>query len=166
MSNELTQKYLKSILDYNPETGIFTWIKRLSMNTKVMEVAGTIGSDGYTRIAISGRAYSAHRLAWLYVYDHFPKTQIDHINLKKSDNSINNLRLASASNNQRNKGLMKSNKSGYKNVSWCNRAKKWKVGLKVNGKSIHFGYFIDINDANIAAINARNLMHGEFSNHG
>lgn len=166
MSQELTQDYLKSILHYNPETGVFTWLKRLSMNTKVMGVAGTINTDGYARVVISGRAHPAHRLAWLYIYNHFPKTQIDHINLNKSDNSINNLRLASASNNQRNKGLMKSNKSGYKNVSWCTRAKKWKVGLKVNRKSIHFGYFSDIQDANTAAINARNLMHGEFSNHG
>ena len=75
-------------------------------------------------------------------------------------------KLKNTADNQRNKKISKSNKSGYKNVNWCTRAKKWKVGLKVNGKSIHFGYFSDVQDANNATINARNLMHGEFSNHG
>lgn len=166
MSQELTQDYLKSILHYDPDTGVFTWLKKLSNNTKVMGVAGTIAQDGYVKIRINSQGYPAHRLAWFYFYGTFPQEQLDHINLNRSDNAIKNLRIASHSDNQRNKKISKSNKSGYKNVSWCARAKKWKVGLKVNGKSIHFGYFSDVNDANIAATNARNLMHGEFSNHG
>lgn len=166
MSKEITQDYLKSILSYDPETGIFTWIQRLSGNISVGSVAGTTMRDGYIKIRVGGHGHPAHRLAWLYVYGVFPENQLDHINLNKSDNSIKNLRPATSSENQRNKGLMKSNKSGYKNVSWCSRAKKWKVGLKVNRKSFHFGYFSNIQDANIAAINARVLMHLDFSNHG
>ena len=94
MSQELTQDYLKSILHYDPDTGVFTWLKKLSNNTKVMGVAGTIAQDGYVKIRINSQGYPAHRLAWFYFYGTFPQEQLDHINLNRSDNAIKNLRIA------------------------------------------------------------------------
>ncbi|WP_170996193.1 hypothetical protein [Escherichia coli] len=51
------------VLDYNKETGIFTWKKKLSARGAVGKVAGTI-SYGYNAINIDGVRYFAHRLAW------------------------------------------------------------------------------------------------------
>ncbi|EFE1615700.1 hypothetical protein CKI87_000297 [Escherichia coli] len=63
------------VLDYNKETGIFTWKKKLSARGAVGKVAGTI-SYGYNAINIDGVRYFAHRLAWLYVYGEWPKQEI------------------------------------------------------------------------------------------
>ena len=85
----ITQEELKELLDYNPETGLFTW--NVYNNIKNKTTAGTF-NDGYIQIKIKQKIYQAHRLAWLYVYGEWPKGQIDHINGIRDDNRIENLR--------------------------------------------------------------------------
>ena len=106
----ITQEYLKSVLSYDPETGIFTWKyrqgligKKISWNTRYSEKqAGTIDPVGYLGIAIEYKRYYAHRLAWLYMTGELPKKYIDHLNGNKSDNRFLNLREATNSENQQN----------------------------------------------------------------
>ena len=70
----LTQETLKRLIEYDPETGIFT---------KEGNVIGCF-SDTYTRIMILGKRYKAGRLAWFYMTGEWPE-QIDHINGRKGD---------------------------------------------------------------------------------
>ena len=88
----ITQKHLKEILDYNTETGIWTWRVNQARRIKIGQRAGTIISDGHRHIGISGKFYKAHRLAWLYMTGEFPKDEIDHINGVPDDNRWCNLR--------------------------------------------------------------------------
>ena len=162
----LTQAELQSQLNYDPETGIFTWKISKSGIKKINQVAGNTDQKGYRRIKINQIIYKEHRLAWLYVYGEFPKIQIDHINRIKTDNRICNLREATTSQNGFNKELNKRNKSGFRNVSWDKHHKKWKVTLRCNKKEIFIGTFKDIDLANKAAIEARIKYFGEFYNHG
>jgi hypothetical protein len=142
MKHILTQKYLKSILKYNKNTGIFKWKKELSKCIKNKEIAGTISKlNGYAYIGINGKIYKAHRLAWLYVYGHFPKQMIDHINRKKTDNRICNLRDVSRSVNGHNKGLQSNNTSGHKGIYLDKRDNIWFSQIKINNKIIHLGRF-------------------------
>jgi hypothetical protein len=88
---KLTAEQLREQLHYDAETGVFT--RRVgSSNARAGDMAGSIHSTGYVRIGIDGGKYTAHHLVWLYVHCVWPSDQIEHINRKRSDNRIANLR--------------------------------------------------------------------------
>jgi hypothetical protein len=99
---QIGHKELLDALDYNEDTGVFVWKKRVSYRINVGKVAGSLGQNGYLYIRVKGTSYLAHRLAWFYVYGVWPKHSIDHINGKTTDNSINNLRDVTHQDNHRN----------------------------------------------------------------
>lgn len=101
--NNLTQEYLKSILHYSPETGLFTWLVKLSNRVKIGMLAGTVRNNGYFKININGQLYYSHRLAWLYVTGEWPKDRIDHKDNNGLNNKWINLREATASQNNKNR---------------------------------------------------------------
>lgn len=156
----LTQARLKEVLHYEKTTGIFTYI--VSRKTTIIgTVAGSIW-DGYRRIYVEGKPFSAHRLAWLYVYGEWPKYEIDHINGIRDDNRIENLRDVSTSVNQQNVRYGKSdNVSGYLGVSRYKnlKAKPWRAQILVSGKMIHLGYFETAEDAGVAYVKAKRIHH-------
>jgi hypothetical protein len=115
----LTQDRLKELLHYDPATGAFTWLKPCSRFSQIKpgDAAGCIHSRGYVHIKVEGRAYKAHRLAWLYVYGRWPNPAIDHINRIKTDNRIANLRETDQLGNMQNKSKYQRNQAGYLGVS-------------------------------------------------
>lgn len=160
----ITQSELQSMLDYNSNTGIFTW-KIKTKKIKIGQEAGYKSTNGYLIIRINYHNYLAHRLVWLYVYGNFPSI-LDHINGIKNDNRLCNLRLCTRSQNQYNHKNYSTNTSGVKGVSWNNRMQKWKVAIRTEIGRIHLGYFKSLDDAKCIIIEARNKYHGEFANHG
>ena len=78
--------------------------------------AGTVRSDGYTRLLYKGKAYLNHRVVWDMLKGNLNSLKIDHINSKKSDNRIENLQQISQKQNSqrgyRGKGYSKY-PSGY-----------------------------------------------------
>lgn len=159
----ITQDYLKHFLDYNSNTGVFTWKINRTKNTKAGDVAGYNMPDGYIRITLGGIKYKAHRLAWLYVNGVMPELMIDHINGNPSDNRIQNLRLATDNQNQYNKKISINNTSGIKGVSFHKPSKRWQASIRINGKRLHLGYFDDIKIAESIIIDARIKYHNEFA---
>lgn len=163
MRHTLLLLRLKELFNYNINTGNFIRKISVSNKTKIGDIAGS-NNHGYIRIKIDNKLYSAHRLAWLYVYGEWPSKFVDHINGIKDDNRISNLREATRSQNGMNRTKMTNNKSGYKGVFWDKRANKWKAQIRYNGKFKYLGYFDNIEDAvNIYNENA-NILHGEFVN--
>jgi hypothetical protein len=70
MKFKMTQRFLKTVLEYNPDTGIFVWIdKRISTKRKE---AGFLNHYGYRVIMIAYSEYTAGRLAWMYMTGKFP----------------------------------------------------------------------------------------------
>ena len=140
---------LKEFLDYNPDTGIFTWKKQVAPNIKVGQKAGVMHSwTYYIIITFKNREYYAHRLGY-YMYHGIDPLEklVDHIDGDRSNNKINNLRLASKSENGRNRvNLSSNNTSGVIGVCWDKNAKKWKAYIMINGKTKHLGYFINKED--------------------
>lgn len=92
MREKITQKRLHELLDYSPDTGLFTWKVARAGRIKAGDVAGNLNNTGYIQITVDGTAYYAHRLAWLYIHGKFPENHIDHINGVRDDNRISNLR--------------------------------------------------------------------------
>jgi hypothetical protein len=73
----------------------------------------------------------------------------DHINHITNDNRKCNLRVATLQQNQQNKkGASKASTSGYRNVYWLSREKRWRACIKINKKSMHEKTFKDKEDAN------------------
>jgi HNH endonuclease len=160
----LTQEYLKSILHYCPETGVFTWKVNRSRNYVIGKVAGCNHNMGYRTIKVQGEPYLAHRLAWLYVHGRFPK-ETDHINCNRSDNRLCNLREVTRSENCHNASLRKDSTTKIKGVRFIARNKKWQGQIRVNGDTIS-KVFPTINEAENWVTCQRAQLHGEFANHG
>lgn len=165
----ITQEYLKSILHYEPNSGVFTWLIRRDMDNRwnsrwAGKTAGWLKMpQGYLQIGINNKKYYSHRLAWLYMTGQFP-SEIDHIDGNKSNNVYSNIREASFVQNQRNKGIMKNNVSGYKGVFFCNQKKKWVAKIRIDiKKDIHLGSFGCPTAAHFAYCRAAKQYHGEFA---
>lgn len=159
----LSQEELKSLVHYEPKTGVFTRLT-CRRGDKVGKQAGFISSySGYVMVSLNNKIYRAHRLAWLYIYGRWPTEFIDHINRVRHDNRIENLRECNKSQNMCNMDTPKHNTTGVKGVYWYKAYKKWVVNVKHNKKMHFIGYFSDFNAAKNAAWEARRKIHGEFA---
>lgn len=163
MKPPLTAEYLRSILDYDPLSGIFVWRIRTSNRVKVGDIAGSVGNHGYIVIRIDGQNRLAHRLAWLYMLGTFPPDGIDHKDCDRQNNSWENLRHATGSQNQGNICKRADNTSGYRGVSWHKKSGKWQACVKVSGKNYHLGFYDEPAYAAAVHAGAHKLIHGDFS---
>lgn len=162
---ELTQEYLKTLLEYEEKTGIFT--RKISRGGKLKgSVAGTTNLQGYTVISIDDTLYLTHRLAWLYMKGLWPTFNIDHINNMKEDNRFSNLREATDSENNMNTLKRVDNTSGVKGVSFNKKSGKWVASVWHKKKQYRLGYFNTIEEASESIRFKREELHKEFANHG
>lgn len=151
----ISQEYLRSILSYNNDTGVFTWKNKMSARVFSGDVAGTIDNKGYRRIGFNGSYKRAHRLAWFYVHGYWPKQQIDHINRIRDDNRIENLRETSSLGNSRNR-TSSINKFGVLGLSWCEKTQQFYSRITVKRKTKYIGYYPDMFNAICARKSAEN----------
>ena len=152
---------VKELLDYNPDTGLFTWAVRRP-GCRFGGVAGTATDSGHIQIRLDGVKYYAHRLAWLVTYGEWPTDQIDHVNNNSGDNRISNLRNSTSVENRQNAGMNCNNTSGYKGVSWHKRNGKWESTAKINGKTHYLGGYDTAEEAYAAYAAFVTQHHGEF----
>jgi len=154
---------LKEILEYNPNTGVFT---RKDLKNKII---GTPDKDGYLKVVIKFKDYRLHRLAWFLSYGEWPKNQIDHINRIKDDNRLCNLREATPSENLANR-VLNNNKFNYVGVNFDKRKSEKsymarimvfdsKLGIK---KRKHLGYFATAQEASEVYDLWAQMTQGEF----
>lgn len=165
----ITQAYLRSILEYNPKTGLWRWREQKGRRAKGWFV-GSCDGQGYPTIGIRfrghDRVYKAHRLAFRYMTGEWPKAYVDHRNQIKTDNVWSNLREATRSQNGANRVKWK-NASGYRGVYFFKgaKARPWRAGIRVMGKMIWLGGYASAEQAAEAYKNAAIQYHGEFACH-
>ena len=160
MRNDLTADFVRSILDYDPDTGALSWNPNIPR--RLGRKAGTVSRTGYIQISINNKLYLGHRLAWLHFHGEWPREYLDHINGCRSDNRIQNLREASQAENNRNRSLSSSNRSGFSGVN-IRADGNIRVSIGVNGKQKHLGYFDTTEEAGRVAHEARAVQYGEFA---
>lgn len=92
-----------------------------------------------------------------------PPGQVDHRDGDGLNNTRANLRLASASQNQWNKGRYRNNTSGYIGVSWSRSRSRWEAYVSKGGRRHAVGFY----DDPVAAAKARDetavSLHGPFA---
>ena len=157
------KQQLNELFDY--KDGQLIWKISTAKCIKIGDIAGSIcKTNGYRVIRINKILYKAHRLIWIYFNgDIDTALQIDHINQIRSDNRIENLRLATRSQNGSNRPKQKDNTSGYKGVSWSKQHKKWVAQIIKNKKLIYLGLFATPEVASQAYNAAATKLQGEFA---
>ncbi|GAB3763566.1 HNH endonuclease [Ramlibacter monticola] len=158
MTTELTVERLRSLLQYDRETGEFTWTAACSLAAWSGRKAGCTTPLGYVAISVDGRSYRAHRLAWMHVYGAWPKGVIDHIDHNRANNALANLRDVSVvGNNQNVIEPLRRNRSGVLGVS--KKRSKWRATIGIDGRSVHIGTFDSQEEAHAAYLAAKRAHH-------
>jgi hypothetical protein len=158
----MTQNEIKQVFTY--KDGVLYWNCRPGNNqNKVGKPAGTFSKiHNRVKIQYKGKIYGAHQLIFLMFHGYIPKV-IDHIDRNPSNNRIENLRETTFAGNAQNASVRKDNVSGVKNVCWHKRLGKWGVSVSKNRKIRHFGYYNDLELAELVALEARDKLHGKFA---
>ena len=156
-----TQETIRSILDYDPHTGDFTWRERTDVSpawnaTFAGKRAGRKTDNGYWKITVNHRTYYAHRLAWLYMTGKWPAQDIDHINRNRLDNRFLNLREATRSQNL---GNQTNRRAGLKGAYPVASTGKWNAKLG----NIYLGTYPTEQQAHDAHMEAARAKYGEFA---
>lgn len=163
----LTQELLKETFAYNKDTGDLFWINSRKNNAiKAGSKAGYINKIGYVEIRLFKNTLTAHRIIALMEGFNIPEGyEIDHINHNRADNRLENLRVVSVQDNQRNTKIRSTNTSGFNGVHYLKKQKVWRAVIYVDKKPIALGHFKNIDDA-IEARKKANVEYGFHENHG
>jgi hypothetical protein len=158
-ANGLLAHELKRLYSYNEETGEF-WRLVSAGGRAAGTLAGGKRKDGYIQLAINGKLYLAHRLAFLYVRGEWPSMDIDHIDGNRRNNRFSNLREATKIENQQNqKRAQRNNASGFLGVSPVCQARTFTARIKVGGRQVYLGNFATANEAHEVYLAAKRQWH-------
>lgn len=140
----------------NFDTGKVTWVTR-KRGRPSKGAAGCSKPNGYIYIRHSGKEFLAHRVVYFAANGSLPPS-IDHVDRDPANNALSNLRAASQSENNINRGMMRSNKSGVTGVMRLGVNGKWRAFIKRDGKARMLGDFVEKADAILARMNAETSM--------
>jgi hypothetical protein len=169
---------LRDLLDLDAETGTLYWRIRpftpgpASRLVRVWNTrwAGKPAltaphSRGYRSGTVNHVSMLAHRVVYALHNGVWPEGDIDHINGDRSDNRPSNLRDVPRGENAKNMAMNSRNTSGRTGVSWCAPNRKWRVGIRINGKQHWLGLFECFEDA-VAVREQAERDAGYHPNHG
>ena len=177
MNRELpSPELLRKLLRYDQATGFLYWNARPeSMFSSARDCAAwntryagnrafaSKNDKGYCTGSIANRNYSAHRVIWAMETGVWPDRLVDHKDKDRSNNKLDNLRLATYQQNKANSTSARGSSSKFIGVSWNKFSKKWSASIKLDGKSKHIGYFDSEVEAAEAYDNEASIACGEYA---
>lgn len=159
----ITQQRLRELFFYDGEDLIN--LARRGRRGHIGAVAGNYDKDGYIIIQIGGIKYRRARLIWLYVTGQWPEYEVDHKNGIPDDDSWDNLRDATRSDNVAN-STRPIGSSGLRGV---NRDPKnptlWRARVAYGNSRQWLGPFDTAKEAHEAYLAAAEDKQGEFALH-
>lgn len=160
---ELTQNQITLVDDVDADLSEFNWYA--AFKTGYSGGGNYLAMRKYSRLSGKRGAEGLHCVILSRVLNRPLERgeQVDHKNLNPLDNRRENLRLATHSNNMRNRGLQINNTSGFMGVTFRKKRNKYESQITFNGKSIHLGHFDDAISAANAYDEAARKFHGEFA---
>lgn len=153
---------LRTLFIYDPSSGVLVWAKS-GPNRRKGEIAGGFDKDGYRRVGVFSRQILASHIIWILVHGRLPDGDIDHRDLNRSNDRLDNLREADRRSNIANTNLRCTNTSGFKGVYFNRQNGKWRARIRDHYKHIHLGDFDAPEEAGEAYRQAAVLMYGEFA---
>lgn len=157
---DISQERLKEWLHYDPETGVFTWLKGVRKGKR----AGCVRRDGYLVIRVEYVLYYGHRLAWIYCCGKAPP-YIDHEDRDTRNLKFANLRACDQSHNAAN-SRSTIGRTLPKGVSRVRRTNRFTARLNPRGQVMHLGTFDTVEEAHQAYLRAATEVWGEFAHGG
>jgi len=100
---------------------------------RVGDEVGTLHPLGYRKVIINGSPYCVHRVIWFLAHGEDPgQMEVDHINRIKDDNRIENLRLATSSQNKWNRNCLAKSKSGHRGIRqrFWGQSYRWEASFR------------------------------------
>lgn len=150
MSTPELEEYIREHLAYAPDspTGL-RWIKAAPRKPAPGAPALTARhSQGYYHGRVGRSNLKAHRVVFFLAHGYWP-AQVDHIDGNRQNNRMDNLRAASANENQHNQAC-----KGYYFVSG-----KYRATIRVDGKAVYLGRFDTPEEARNAYLAAKTVRH-------
>ena len=121
------------------------------------EIKGGLSNTGYRQLKITGKSFKYHRVVYFIhnqewnIHNSSQDNSIDHIDQDKDNNSIENLRVTTHSQN-----MWNQDRKGY---SFNKSKRKYQAKIRLNYKDIHIGTFENPEDARQAYLEAKNIYH-------
>ena len=128
------------------------------INKTSRRIVGGPNGDGRWKTCINNKYYYIHRLIWCYHYGDCPEI-VDHIDRNVSNNKIENLRRATASQSSCNRTEI--NKTNFRGVDKYNN--RWRAKIRFNNVHYHIGYFDTPEEAAEAYQRKAKELHKEFA---
>jgi hypothetical protein len=179
VEEEVPVAYLFEIFSADFEKGELRWkVRPLTDDwraTKIWNIknagnlVGNLTPQGALQVKFryNHRQYysTVHRVLWTLKHGKWPgrSYHIDHKNHFRTDNRIEELRLATPLQNMRNKRKYKQNTSGFKGAYYIKRDRIWAGKIGVKGKLIHLGTFKSAREAALAYDKAATQIFGDFA---
>ncbi len=118
----------------------------------------SIGSHGYVISGSGKNQLLLHRI----IIGAKAGENVDHINQKKLDNRLSNLRIVTTEQNSINRPKQINNTSGYKGV--CKLSDNtWQAQIQCKGESTYLGKYPEISEAALAYDLAAKILFGEYA---
>jgi hypothetical protein len=174
--------FVRECLDYDPDTGVFTWRERPrshfisnrgygTWNARyagrpagwrhVVSSHGVKGADVYWAITLNDTMFLGHRVAWFMTHGIDPAPiEIDHIDGIPINNRIANLRLATRQQQTFNRRARTISITGYKGVT--ENGTGYAARITISGKAHSLGTFPTAEEAASAYREAAIRLHRDF----